>query len=358
MMMQRFAKGPEMLKLSKHGMKSEAEDMVNSLGIKFEFFDKKGQFAGLDAMFKELEKFKLIEAKYGQKGKSIVADALFGTEASRPAMLLAEYGWDGYQKALARMDDQASLDERMKTKLLTLKSKEEAAGGTWENTKAAAARGFGEGKKKTLDAINDFLSNTVQPTLERHPGLGTGAITTAAAGTGIAATAGAGLALSGMASTQVGLAALAGIPGAAAAFGLLSKIPVIPKGAGLFGLAASGAGALLSSVAGEESAGARYGAAALSGAGLGATVGSIVPVIGTGVGAGIGAIGGLIVQGISDALKPAGRPADQAATQSQTMKAELTVGLAPGLVIQGQSVRTSGADMHVNTGNIHTGAPG
>lgn len=155
------------------------------------------------------------------------------------------------------------------------------------------------------------------------------------------------------------LAASAGINAALGAGkgGLLSKtagavasrLPMAPKGAGLFGLAAGVGGALLST-AGEDSLAARYGSSALSGAGLGATIGSIIPGVGTLLGAAVGGVGGLAWEGIKDLLKPAEqKPVD--------VNAKMTVSLAPGLVLQGQSVQSSGGNVQMNTGNVWNGAP-
>jgi phage tail tape-measure protein len=89
----------------------------------------------------------------------------------------------------------------------------------------------------------------------------------------------------------------------------------------------------------------------LNGAALGATVGSFVPVLGTGIGAALGGAGGLAWEGIKDLLKPAEqKPVD--------VNAKLQVSLAPGLVLTGQSVQSSGGNVQMNTGNFRTGAPG
>ncbi len=143
--------------------------------------------------------------------------------------------------------------------------------------------------------------------------------------------------------------ASAGLVGSKAA-GLMAKVPVVPKGPGLIGLGAAIGGAALSSVAGEESRVARYGSAALTGAGLGATVGSMVPLVGTAAGAAIGGLGGLAWEGIKDLLKPVEqKPVD--------VNAKLQVGLAPGLVLQSQSMQASGGNVKMDTGNLYTGAP-
>jgi hypothetical protein len=121
----------------------------------------------------------------------------------------------------------------------------------------------------------------------------------------------------------------------------------VGTGAGVAALAGEYA---LDKAFGEDSAISRYGSSALSGAALGATVGSVVPVLGTGIGAAVGGGLGLAWEGIKDLLKPAEqKPLD--------VNAKMTVGLAPGLVLQGQSVQASGGNVQMNTGNVWNGAP-
>lgn len=79
------------------------------------------------------------------------------------------------------------------------------------------------------------------------------------------------------------------------------------KVGGIVGVAAMVGEPILNAVAGEGSATARYGSAAINGAALGATIGSIVPVLGTALGAAIGGAGGLLWEGIQshmDASQP------------------------------------------------------
>jgi hypothetical protein len=150
--------------------------------------------------------------------------------------------------------------------------------------------------------------------------------------------------------------ASAGLVGSKAA-GLMAKVPVVPKGPGMFGLAANLGGATLSSIAGEESGLARYGSAALTGAGIGATVGSIVPFLGTGAGAVAGGALGLLLQWAGEGGKPKS-VMEGSGGQETKVKADITVALAPGLVLQGQNFAASGgATVHLNTGNVFVGAP-
>lgn len=331
---------------------AEAREALAEHNIKMSFYGKDGKFLGIEHMLGELDKLKPLK----DIDRMHVLNKLFGVEASRPASILIDKGGvKAFHEAMGKLDEQPDMEDRLSMKTSTLRSKKEALSGTWENIEASAGKEFGEWKKKKLDSVNDFLGDKVQPLVDKNPGLGTGAIALGAAGSGIATIYSAAKALQYVTGTSTGTRLLSAVPGIQTVAGLASRVPVVPKGAGLFGLAAGVGGAVLSSVAGEESATARYGSAALSGAGLGATVGSLIPVIGTGIGAAVGGIGGLIVQAISEATKS--NEAKTTEAKPVEMNAKFTVGLAPGLVLQGQSFQATGANVSLNTGNIMTGAP-
>lgn len=164
--------------------------------------------------------------------------------------------------------------------------------------------------------------------------------------------------------TTLATAALAALAGAAgmAAFAMGGKVPGtgaigryagkvggVAGVAGVAGIGAMAGGWALDKGFGEDSAISRYGSNALNGAAIGATLGSIVPVIGTGVGAAAGGILGLIYQGLKDIAPAEQKPLD--------VNAKLQVGLAPGLVLQSQSVQSTGGNVYMNTGNLMSGAP-
>ncbi len=158
MFMQRMAKGPKMLADAKKGMKAEARAIVDDLGITFEFFDKKGNFKGIDAMVKELEKLDQIKkSKYGQEGALLVADQLFGAEAGRPAMIIAEKGYKGYQKNIQIMREQADLQTRLAEKSATLQNAWESLTGTATNFAASIGEIFGPELRQGFTAMNQFI---------------------------------------------------------------------------------------------------------------------------------------------------------------------------------------------------------
>ena len=132
MMLSRMIKGPEMIAQAKKGMKAEARDMMEAVGVEFNFWDKKGTFKGVDGMLAEMNKFEKIRAKYGDKGVGLVAEELFGIEGGRLADILAQKGTKGLDEMLKKMREQASLQDRIKLKTSTLSSALESLGGVWE----------------------------------------------------------------------------------------------------------------------------------------------------------------------------------------------------------------------------------
>lgn len=208
------------------------------------------------------------------------------------------------------------------------------------------------GQKAAMDSLTPAIGKAAEAFADlasKHPLL---VGTTTLATTALGALAGA----AGLASVAMGGKSLpgGGAIGKAAAWATASKVGQgamrMAKVGGIAGIASTVGGYALEKGFGEESAISRYGSSALNGAALGATVGSIVPVLGTGVGAAIGGGLGLAWEGIKDLLKPAEqKPVD--------VNAKMTVGLAPGLVLQGQSMQASGGNVQMNTGNVWNGAP-
>ncbi|MDD0823761.1 phage tail tape measure protein [Mannheimia sp. AT1] len=132
MMLSRMNKGPKMIAQAKKGMKAEARAMMEAVGVEFNFWDKKGNFKGIDGMLAEMTKFEKIRKKFGDEGAGLVAEELFGIEGGRLADILAQKGAKGLEEMLTKMREQASLQERIKQKTATLGSALESLGGVWE----------------------------------------------------------------------------------------------------------------------------------------------------------------------------------------------------------------------------------
>lgn len=168
MMLSRLAKGPEMVDGATKGIKGEADDILKSLGIKFDFFDKNRNFAGLDHMVQELEKLKVIKDKMGDEKALIVADALFGAEAGRPALILAQQGMAGYLKAQETMAKQADLQQRIEKTTSSTRNTFEALTGSVENFGAAMAGPAVQWLHPVINALND-ATGWMTSFAEAHP---------------------------------------------------------------------------------------------------------------------------------------------------------------------------------------------
>jgi hypothetical protein len=224
-------------------------------------------------------------------------------------------------------------------------------------------------QQEAMRGINEKIGDVAQQFGElagKYPGL-VGGMTTATAAL-VTFSGSVGMATLALRGAGVGGRGPGG--GAGGRGGLGSKLGrgALMRGAGRLAaggvLAAAGsmaAGYALEKGFGEESAVTRYGTSALNGAGFGATVGSIIaPGIGTAIGAAIGGAGGLIYQGISDWMNS--NEAKEIAQQQQqeqppvSLDASLQIGLAPGLVLQGQTFESSGGNIKMSTGNIFSPA--
>lgn len=189
MIMTRLAAGPLMLEEAKKGMKAKAQEDLDRLGIKINFFDEKGSLKRVDGspikgLMKEMEKFMLIKRALGDEAAVGATGAFFGQEASRLALTLADAGVGGFEKGRAMVADQASLNERIAVASTTLAWKLETLAGTVENVRARIGAQTGEGSKSRIDKSNDWLGGPADKFFTDHPTVGTvglGAAATAAA---------------------------------------------------------------------------------------------------------------------------------------------------------------------------------
>jgi TP901 family phage tail tape measure protein len=129
---------------------------LKGTGVNLEFTDGKGEFAGLDNMYKQLEKLKGLTT---QKRLSVMKE-IFGDDAEtlQALALMMEKGVDGYKEVQDKMAAQASLQERVNKQLGTLKNLWEATTGTFTNGMVA----FGESIAPELKATVEWLGDMSQ----------------------------------------------------------------------------------------------------------------------------------------------------------------------------------------------------
>jgi TP901 family phage tail tape measure protein len=147
-------------------------------GKQLEFTDGKGEFGGLDNMFKQLDKLKGLTT---QKRLGVLKE-VFGDDAEtlQAIALMMDKGVAGYSEVQGKMSAQASLQERVNKQLGTLKNLWEATTGTFTNGMVA----FGESISPELKATTEWLGDMAQKMgawARENPRMAGGIMKTAAA---------------------------------------------------------------------------------------------------------------------------------------------------------------------------------
>ncbi|EPH7221109.1 phage tail tape measure protein [Serratia marcescens] len=169
----------------------DANDVLAGTGIKLNFQNKKGQFAGLENLYAQLAKLKKIT---NDGKRQSVLNTLFGDDAEtlQALNIMISKGIEGYRETAAKLDNQATLRERVDASLKTLSNRWDAASGSFTNAMAA----IGETVAPVLKQVADWLGNlagALGTFVKQHPQL-TAALFKIAAGFAIV-TAGIGAAL-------------------------------------------------------------------------------------------------------------------------------------------------------------------
>ncbi|HCA7080940.1 TPA: phage tail tape measure protein [Citrobacter sedlakii] len=154
-------------------------------GIKFNFSDGKGGFGGLENMYAQLDKLK----KLNPETRMATIKDLFGNDSETLQVLnnMISKGIQGYRETSAKLENQASLRERVDASLNTLGNKWEAATGTFTNAMASIGETVAPALKNLADWLGE-LASRLDGFVKRHPSL-TSALFKMAAGFTIAATA-------------------------------------------------------------------------------------------------------------------------------------------------------------------------
>ncbi|HIC8860056.1 TPA: phage tail tape measure protein [Aeromonas hydrophila] len=121
-------------------------------GLKLNFTDGKGEFAGMENMFAQLSKLKGVNTERRLQ----VLKGIYGDDAETLQVLelIISKGMDGYRATQKKMADQAALQERVNAQLGTLGSLWDAATGTFTN----AMVNFGEAIAPEIKAITEWIA--------------------------------------------------------------------------------------------------------------------------------------------------------------------------------------------------------
>ncbi|HIE9527610.1 TPA: phage tail tape measure protein [Klebsiella variicola subsp. variicola] len=143
-------------------------DDLKGTGIKFNFSDGKGGFGGLENMYVQLSKLSKLTP---EKQMAIKKD-LFGndSETLQALDIMIQKGIEGYRETVAKLENQATLRERVEASLNTLGNKWEAAGGSFTNAMASIGETIAPVLKNIADWLGD-LASALDGFVKRHPQL-------------------------------------------------------------------------------------------------------------------------------------------------------------------------------------------
>ncbi|EBD7822810.1 phage tail tape measure protein [Salmonella enterica] len=208
--------------LDSKNIKSVNDDLKGT-GINFNFSNGKGGFGGLENMYAQLEKLN----KLNDETRMATIKDLFGNDAEVMKVLntMIEKGINGYRETAAKLENQASLRERVDASLNTLGNKWEAATGSFTNAMASIGETVAPALKKLADWLGE-LASRLDGFVKRHPQL-TSALFKLTAGFAVVAT-GAGVVSLALASVLGPMAVVrmsAGVLGLkfSSAFGLIGN---------------------------------------------------------------------------------------------------------------------------------------
>lgn len=176
----RTGKGVDGVMAASKGNKALARQQIEQSGVRFEFFDAKGNFKGLREMTEELQKLKIIKDKLGDKAAANVAAEIFGEDSVTAAMIIADKGTKGFDDAIQKMDEQASMQQRLEEQSKSLSVIWEGLTGTATNLAASFGSAFGPDLAAGFKTANSFISDTLKPWVENNKGLIKSVVTVAA----------------------------------------------------------------------------------------------------------------------------------------------------------------------------------
>lgn len=141
---------------------------LEGTGIQMDFTNGKGEFGGLDKMFKQLEKLKGLSTE----ARLPILSDMFGNDAEtiQALNLIIDKGKAGYDQTIAKMEAQANLQQRVNAQLGTLTNLWDAAKGTFTSAMASFGEALAPDLKNIVEWIGQ-LSEKVGTWAQQNPQL-------------------------------------------------------------------------------------------------------------------------------------------------------------------------------------------
>ena len=131
-----------------------ANKLLGRKGIKLDFTDGKGEFGGIENLFKQLKKLQSLSTL----NRTRIIKEIFGDDGDTLSVLnaLIDKGKSGYDEIQSKMNKQADLNKRVNAQLGTLTNLWDSMTGTAVNGLAAIGGAFAGDAKKLVGWLGDM----------------------------------------------------------------------------------------------------------------------------------------------------------------------------------------------------------
>lgn len=176
-------------KIFQAGLNQEKVEKANKLlagsnkEVSFKFTDDKGNFAGLENLYAQIEKLKALN----DVDRTAVKQALFGDDAETMSTLdaMMNKGLAGYKEVQQKLQIQADLRTRVNEQLGTLTNVMEAAEGSFTNAMAEFGAAVAPDLKDLINTLGE-IANSIGTWARENPKLAGGLVKVVAAVAGLA----------------------------------------------------------------------------------------------------------------------------------------------------------------------------
>ena len=171
-------------KIFQAGLNQDKVDKANRMlaksnkGISFNFTDDKGNFAGLENLYAQIEKLKALN----DIDRTEVKQTLFGDDAETMSTLdaMMNKGLAGYREVQQKLQTQADLRTRVNEQLSTLSNVMEAAEGSFTNAMAEFGAAVAPDLKDLIKSLGE-IANSIGAWARENPKLAGGLVKVVAA---------------------------------------------------------------------------------------------------------------------------------------------------------------------------------
>lgn len=166
-------------KIFQAGLNQDKVNKANTIaagankGVSLKFTDDQGNFAGLENLYAQIEKLKVLN----DTDRTAVIGKLFGDDAETMAVLntMMNKGLTGYQEVQQKLQTQADLRTRVNEQLGTLTNVMEAAEGSFTNAMAEFGAAVAPDLKELITTLGE-MANSVGAWARENPKLAGGLV--------------------------------------------------------------------------------------------------------------------------------------------------------------------------------------